>query len=306
MKIEKITGLIAAPFTPMKEDGTVHPEIIPAYAAKLKSDGVKGVFICGTTGEGMLMTNEERKIVAGGWVKEQTHDFRIIIHVGTTSSRQSRELAAHAQGAGAYAIGCMGPVVLKPTGIDQLVNFCAEVASGAPDLPFYYYHIPAVSGVDLPMSIFIEKASQFVNNFTGIKFTDNNFIEFQKCLHMDNGKWDILHGYDEVLLAGLAFGASGAVGSTYNFMAPLYQDIIDAFHDGDLESARKKQMISVNIITILIKYGGAIVSGKALMKYYGIDCGNFRPPVALFDDSLYDEMIRDLRKAGFFEIKNKK
>lgn len=299
MKMNKITGLIAAPFTPMNADGTINTDVIPAYANKLKRDGVKGVFICGTTGEGMLMTNEERKAVTERWIAEQTNDFKVIVHVGTTSSRQSKNLAAHAQSAGAYAVGCMGPIFLKPSREEELVEFCAEVAAGAPDLPFYYYHIPSVSGINLSMSEFLKLAAIEIPNFAGIKFTDNNFMEMQLCIDMDNGKWDILHGYDELLMAGLAFGAKGAVGSTYNFMAPLYNSIISEFESGNLEAAREKQITSVKIIKVLINNGGALVAGKRLMKTVGIDCGNFRSPVAKFNENEYENFINDLKNAGF-------
>lgn len=232
MKINKIQGLIAAPFTPMKPDGSINPDVIPTYAKKLRSDGIVGVFICGTTGEGMLMTNEERKLIAEKWVPEQTDSFKVIVHVGTTSAKQSKELAAHAQKTGCYAVGCMGPMFLKPSRVEELVGFFAEVASGSPDLPFYYYHIPSVTGIELSVSGFIKKAAGQIPNLSGIKFTHNNFMDMQQCLELDNGKWDILHGYDELLLAGLAFGAKGAVGSTYNFMAPLYNGIIADFEGG--------------------------------------------------------------------------
>jgi N-acetylneuraminate lyase len=128
MEINKIQGLIAAPFTPMKSDGVINPDLIPKYAYKLKSDGVKGVFICGTTGEGMLMTNEGRKLIAEKWVQEQTDSFKVIVHVGTISAKQSKELATHAQKTGCYAVGCMGPMFLKPSRVEELVGFFAEVA----------------------------------------------------------------------------------------------------------------------------------------------------------------------------------
>lgn len=249
--MKKIKGLIAAPFTPMDGNGSINVDMICSYAAKLKDDGLNGVFICGTTGEGMLMTSEERKTVTEHWVAEQTDNFKVIVHVGTTSSKQSNELARHAQKTGAYAVGCMGPMFLKPARVEELVGFCAEVASGAPDLPFYYYHIPSISGIDFSMSEFIKMAATRIPNFNGIKFTDNNFMEMQQCLNLDNGKWDILHGFDELLLAGLVFGAKGGVGSTYNFMAPLYNGIIKDFENGNIENARKKQAISVKVINVL-------------------------------------------------------
>lgn len=300
MKIQKIEGLIAAPFTPMNEDGSLNPDMIPAYANKLKNDGLKGVFICGTTGEGMLMTNDERKTITEKWIEEQTEDFKIIVHVGTTSAKQSNELANHAQNSGAYAIGCMGPVFLKPGRTEELVSFCQEVASGAPDLPFYYYNIPSVSGIDLSMAEFIKQAASQIPNFAGLKFTHNNFMEMQQCLHLNNGKWDILHGYDEILLAGLTFGAKGAVGSTYNFMAPIYNQIITDFNNGDIEAAREKQYKTVKIIEILIKYNGAIVAGKTLMKSVGIDCGPCRVPLKNLTEKEYEKLISELEKAEFY------
>lgn len=302
MKIRKIKGLIAAPFTPMTADGEINPGMIPAYAKKLKDDGVKGVFICGTTGEGMLMTSDERKIVAEKWIIEQTDDFKVIVHVATTSAKQSKDLAGHAQKAGAYAVGTMGPVFFKPTRVEELVGFCAEVAAGAPELPFYYYHIPSVSGIQLPMDEFIQKMSLQVPNFAGLKFTHNNFMEMKLCMDINDGKWDILHGFDELLLAGLAFGAQGAVGSTYNFMAPLYNGIICDFEKGNMEAALKKQALSIKMIEILIRYNGAVVSGKALMKAVGIDCGECRVPLRNLTDKEYIELITELKKADFFQM----
>ncbi len=302
MDLKKINGLIAAPFTPMKHDGEINPELIPAYAKKLKTDGVKGVFICGTTGEGMLMTNEERKTIAERWINEQTDDFKVIVHVGTTSVKQSKELAAHAQKAGAYAVGCMGPVFLKPTRVDELVGFCAEVASGSPGLPFYYYHIPSVTGIDLSMTEFLKNAKEKISNLAGIKFTHNNFMEMKRCLDLDDGKWDIMHGFDEMLLAGLSFGVKGAVGSTYNFMAPLYNGIIGDFKKGKIEDALEKQAFSIKIIEILIRYNGAIVAGKTLMKSVGIDCGKCRLPLKNLTEIQYADFIKDFESSEFFKM----
>ncbi len=300
MKIEKIEGLIAAPFTPMKNNGSVNLEVIGNYAEKLKRDQLKGVFICGTTGEGMLMTSDERMAVAKEWVKYQDPDFRVIVHVGTTSSKQSQELADHAQGVGAYAVGCMGPSFLRPSRTEELVGFCGEVAKGAPLLPFYYYHIPSVSGISLSMKEFIQRASAQIPNFAGLKFTHNNFIEMQQCLELDNRKWDILHGFDELLLAGLAFGAKGAVGSTYNFMAALYYGIMDDFEKGNMEAAREKQGLSIQVVDIMNRYGGPTAAGKALMKSVGIDCGECRMPIKNMDTKEYEAFVKEIENTGIF------
>jgi N-acetylneuraminate lyase len=297
MDISKINGLIAAPFTPMYEDGSLNTGMIKNYAGKLKNDGVSGVFVCGTTGEGMLMTLEERKKTAEAWIKEQTNYFRVIVHTGTTSFKQSCELAAHAQETGAFAVGTMGPVFLPPSRTEELVGFCSEVASAAPDIPFYYYHIPSVSGIKLPMAEFLAQAAKKIPNLAGIKFSDNDFMDMMECIRLDDGKWNILHGYDELLLAGLSFGVKGAVGSTYNFMARLYYNLIDSFENGDIDSAREYQAMSIRIINILVKYGGAIVMGKALMKSVGVDCGPVRLPLKNPDKAVYDKFIAEIKNS---------
>jgi N-acetylneuraminate lyase len=181
------------------------------------------------------------------------------------------------------------------------VNFCAEVASGAPKLPFYYYHIPSVSGVNLPMRDFIRQGREQIPNLAGIKFTDNNFMDMMQCLELDNGKWDILHGYDELLLAGLAFGAQGAVGSTYNFMANLYYEVIKNFKEGNLEAAREKQLQSVRVVEILNKYGGAIAAGKAFMKQVSVDCGPCRLPLINLNGMNYENFVKEMESLNVFK-----
>jgi N-acetylneuraminate lyase len=303
--MQKLKGLIAAPFTPMWKDGSLNLGIIAQYAAKLKKEGVSGVFICGTTGEGMLMSPDERMAVAEKWVKEQTSEFKVIVHVGTTAYVQSKELAAHAQCIGAYAVGCMGPLFLKPERVEDLVLFCAEVAVSAPELPFYYYHIPTVSGVSLPMPEFLKKAGKTIPNLAGIKFTHHNMMEMLQCSQMDEGKWDILHGFDEVLLCGLSMGAKAAVGSTYNYIAPLYTKIIKAFQSGDIDAARRYQYQSVKFIEILIRYGGGVIGGKPVMKFFGLDCGPLRAPAHNLSLEEREQYETELKEIGFFEWNEK-
>lgn len=299
--MQKIQGLIAAPFTPVDDHGNLNLKVIERYASKLKKDGVKGVFICGTTGEGMLMTLEERKSIACKWIEQQTPNFKVIVHVGTTSFKQSKELATHAQQEGAYATGCMGPLFLRPSRTEDLVKFAAEVAAGAPALPFYYYHIPTVSDVWISMPDFLEKAQPAIANLAGIKFTHRNMMEMLQCMRLHNGKWDILHGFDEELLCGLSMGANGAVGSTYNYLAPLYLKLMEAFKMGNLVEAREYQYQSVKFIEILIRYGGGVIGGKPVMKFVGLDCGDLRAPARNFSADELKKYENELKNIGFFE-----
>lgn len=299
--MQKLKGLIAATFTPMFEDGSLNLGLIAPYAAKLKGDGVNGVFICGTTGEGMLMTPEERMAVAEEWIKEQSADFKVIVHVGTTAYLQSKNLAKHAQQIGADAIGCMGPMFLKPTNVHDLVRFSAEVASGAPELPFYYYHIPTVSEIWLPMPEFLKQAQKEVPNLAGIKFTHRNMMEMLQCIRADEGRWDILSGFDEELICGLNMGAQAAVGSTFNYLAPLYRKLIDAFDAGDLKTALDLQYQSIRFVEVLIRYGGGVLGGKPVMKFVGLDCGPLRAPANNLTTAEWKSYGEELKGIGFFD-----
>jgi N-acetylneuraminate lyase len=303
MSIEPIEGIIAAPFTPMDEQQEINPAKISDYAHKLKKDGLSGVFICGTTGEGMLLTSKERKIIAEEWVKFQQSDFRVIVHVGTTSAKQSKALARHAQKIGAYGTSTMGPLFLKPNSIGPLVDFCGEIASGAPDIPFFYYHIPLISGIELSMTDFIKEAKLKIPNFAGIKYTHDNFSEMNECNEMDGGRWNVFNGFDENLIKVLQLGVKGAVGSTYNYMNPIYRDMIEDFKMGKMDEAQKKQQKCNSIIQTLFDNGGPLLAGKAIMKLVGVDCGPCRLPLSNLSQKTIDQLNTSLQEKGFYDIK---
>lgn len=302
MKIKKTKGLIAAPYTAMNPDSSINLNTIPSYANYLKKSGLKGAFVAGTTGEGMLLSDQERLDVIKAWISEKTNDFSIMAHVGSISQTSAKLLAKESARVGADAISIMGPPFLGPTDPKSLVEFCKDIASSAPDIPFYYYHMPHLSGVSLSMSDFLNKAKQEIPNLAGIKFTDNNFLEMSKCISMDDGKWDILNGFDELLLAGIAFGANGAVGSTYNFLAPLYYELMAEFEKGNISAARKKQRKSIEFVDILNRYKGSLVCGKEIMRMIGIDCGKVRKPLQTLSSSEVKRLEAELSDWGFFEI----
>lgn len=301
MKKLDIKGLIAAPFTPMLSDGSLNLEKVKKYANKLKNEGVNGVFVCGTTGEGILMNSHERKSVVNEWIKFKSENFKIIVHVGNSSYSSSVRLAKHSQEMGADAIATMGPGFLSPTDVHSLIDYCEPIACAAPELPFYYYHMPSVSHVEVPMKKFLEEAQLRIPNLAGIKFSHNNLMEFQQCIELNNGRFEILHGSDEILLAGLSLGAVGAVGSTFNYMPSCYHEIISHFESRNFQEARILQQYSVKVVEILKKYGGAVRAGKAIMDLIGIDCGPCRAPIKKITNKEKENLKNDLKCIGFFE-----
>ena len=195
----------------------------------------------------------------------------------------------------------MGPLFFKPNTVSTLVDFCAEVAGAAPDIPFFYYHIPIISGIDLPMRDYIEEAKVKIPNFAGIKYTSDNLDEMRGCNSMDDGKWNVFNGFDENLFKALQLGVFSAVGSTYNYMNPIYFSMIEEFKAGRILEAEQKQKKCNDIIQILFGNGGAQVSGKAIMKMVGVDCGPCRLPLTNLSDKSISDLHDALQKKNFFQ-----
>jgi N-acetylneuraminate lyase len=287
----RLTGLIAAPHTPMHADASLNPAMIVQQAALLQECGVHGAFICGTTGESLSLTVAERMSVTEAWRDAVRSKMPIVVHVGSNSLPDARSLASHAAQCGAAAIAVMAPNFFKPT-LEDLIAYCAAVGAAAPKTPLYYYDIPTMTGVSIPTARFLEQAAKSIPTLHGIKFTNNDLMTLQECLALNS--FDIVFGYDELLLAGLTLGVRGAVGSTYNFAAPLYLAIFDAFERGDLASARKAQLQSVQMIRVLQEFGFSRAS-KAMMRLLGVDCGPVRLPLRAMTEAEVRELWRRLQ-----------
>ncbi|MDE6166775.1 MAG: dihydrodipicolinate synthase family protein, partial [Muribaculaceae bacterium] len=267
MEFEKICGLIDAPFTPFDAEGNVNLAPIPAYAAMLQKNGLKGVFVNGSSGEGYMLTTDERKAIAEAWVKAAPEGFKVIVHVGSCCVRDSRELARHAAEIGAWGIGAMAPPFPKIGRIEELVKYIEEIACGAPSLPFYFYHIPAFNGAFLPMLDLLKAVDGRVENFAGIKYTFESLYEYNQCRLYKNGKYDMLHGQDETILPSLAMGgARGGIGGTTNYNGRELVAIIDAWNRGDIDAAREHQNFAQEVINVICRFRGNIVGGKRIMK----------------------------------------
>ncbi|MBS1757484.1 MAG: dihydrodipicolinate synthase family protein [Bacteroidetes bacterium] len=300
MNFTHLQGLIAAPFTPMLPDGTLHTAIIPQYYQFLKNNGIKGAFICGSTGEGVSLTATEKKQMAKAWgdCTKNDKDFKVMMFLGGTCIADCKELAVYAQQCGLYAVSFTTPFYFKPANADMLAQACKEVADAVPDMPLYYYHIPVLTGVNITMYDLLQAIDGKVNNFAGIKYTHEDFMDFLSCQRFQNGRYDMLWGRDENMLPALAVGAKGSVGSTFNYAAPLYYQLIDAFNKNDFAKAQELQQLSIDMIRLLGKYGG-IATGKAYMKLVNIDCGGFRLPVKNMSSEQFKLFKSDVENLGF-------
>lgn len=304
--MKKIIGLINAPFTPFAKNGDITLKPIAKYAELLVNNGLKGVFINGSSGEGYLLTTNERKKIAEEWMNVCPADFKVIVHVGSTCVETSRELAEHAQKIGAWGIGAMASPFPKVVRIEELVKYCEEIAESAPNLPFYFYHIPAFNGVYLSMVDFLNAVDGRIPNFAGIKYTYESLYEYNQCRLLKDGKFDMLHGQDETILPCLAMGgAKGGIGGTTNYNGRVLTQISEAWSTGDIERARELQDFAQDVINVICRYRGNIVGGKRIMKLIGLDLGENRTPFQNMTEEEESRMKKELEAINFFERCNK-
>ncbi len=294
------SGLIVAPVTPMLKNGDLNLDHVPRLASAFKRNGLSGAFIAGTTGEGMSLSQEERKELAEAWRDSVNEDFALIVHVGHNSLADSKALARHAaKEVKADAIALVPPSYHKPGEMRDMADFIKQVSDEAPETPLYFYHIPGMSGFTFQMHKFIVLLEEEIPAFTGLKFSDDDLMDYGLCLNSHNSRFNILFGRDENLLAGLSLGATGFVGATYNVAAPLYLKIIEAFREQNMDRARELQQQSRILVNTLQKYG-FIPALKATMKFLKLDAGPLRPPQRSLREDLVNALYADLHRIDFF------
>ena len=299
MALSKHAGLVAAVFSPMNADGGLNLQAVPTLVEQLIRTDVRGLYVCGTTGEGPLLSSQERCDVTQAYVTAAAGRIPVIVQVGHDSLAEARRLARHAREVGADAIAAVPPVYFRPASVDILVDCLSEISSAAPDLPFLYYHIPRLTGVSVDVLDLLACASERLPHFAGIKYSAPTIDEFQTCLRFQHGRYTMLFGCDEMLLSGLCAGARGAVGSTYNFAARLYIGVMEAFQNNEMDRARQLQELSVQMVRVLHRYGG-LPAIKATMGLLGCDCGPCRLPLQTLRADQIEHLRQDLDRIGFF------
>jgi N-acetylneuraminate lyase len=297
----RLEGLVAAAHTPLNADRSVNLDRVPDIVDHLEAAGVSGLYVLGSTGEGISLSGQERRAVAEAYAAAAAGRLPVIVQVGHNSLAEARELAAHAQAIGADAVSANAPSYFTVDSVPLLVDCMAEAAAGAPALPFYYYHIPRLTGAVLDMVAFLQAAAERIPTLAGIKYSTPTVHEYQACLELESRRFDVLWGSDEMLLSALAVGGRGAVGSTYNIAAPLYRRLIEAFEAGDLAEARRCQARSVALCRCLYRYPFHPAL-KAVMNMLGVDAGPCRLPLPPLSPQDEAALKSELDSMGFFEM----
>ncbi|MEG0546353.1 MAG: N-acetylneuraminate lyase [Oscillospiraceae bacterium] len=270
--MEKFKGLFTALLTPFNEDNTLNKQSIEKLIEFNIDCGVKGFYVGGSTGEGMLLTAEERKELFKIVADCNNGRTTLIAHVGTISTDAAIDMAKCAEKLGYDAISAVAPFYYSFS-YEAIMGYYNDIVNSV-NVPMIIYNFPNSGGFAFTADI----ANKLFKNekFIGIKHTSGDMFALQQFKHLDR---DIIvyNGFDETLLAGLAMGADGAIGSTYNFMAGKYLKIIDDFKAGRIEEAQKGQNEADEIIVEMIKFG-VFQSEKAILTEMGIDMGECRRP----------------------------
>jgi N-acetylneuraminate lyase len=294
-------GLVVPPHSPFHADGALNLAIVEQQAAHCLKHRINAVFVAGSTGESASLTVPERLALLERWLQATNGTaLRVVAHAGANCLDDARTLAAHAQAQGVAAIAALSPSYFKPASVDALVRCAASVAEAAPETPFYFYDIPALTGVNLSMPQFLALAHDRIPTLAGLKFTNTDLAAYQFCLHAHGGIWDLPWGVDQHFLGAVAIGAKGAVGSSYNYAAPIYHRMLEAFAKGDLSAARAAQFQATRLLALMHSYG-PIAAAKFTMKCLGIDVGPVRLPNEMLSPERQAQLRGDLEQMGFFE-----
>jgi dihydrodipicolinate synthase/N-acetylneuraminate lyase len=203
----RLRGAIAAAVTPLADGGErVDLEAIPPLVSFLAEGGIDGVLVCGTTGEGILLSADERRAVAEGFLAARPEGFQVAVHAGAQTTAETVALAAHAREAGADAVAVIAPPYFPLDAEELLAHFLAAAEACSP-LPFYVYEFAGRSGYPIPVAV-IERLRETAPNLAGLKVSDTPFEAVRPYLIEG---LDVLIGSEPLVLEGMEHGAVGAV-----------------------------------------------------------------------------------------------
>ena len=246
--------------------------LVRHYAAK----GVRGLYIGGSSGEGMLQTKAERMLVLEAAMAEaEGSGLTIIAHVGAASTRESVELAIHAEKAGAHAISAVPSIYYRVSPESVEAHWQAMIDSTS--LPFIIYHIPQTTGFQLSTQLLAKMAQQ--DKVIGVKISSESTYELQQFKAAGGSDFLVFNGPDEQYLAGRSIGADGGIGGTYGVMPELFLKLEACYKEGRIEEAREWQFRINEVIRELLSFPSLYGACKALLKLEGIDCGEPRLPL---------------------------
>ncbi len=295
--MQRWTGIWPALVTPLTGDERINVPVTRRLVDHLIAAGVGGFYVCGGTGEGILLPLVERKRMAEVVVEQVGGRAPVIVHVGAAATADALTLAAHAGAVGADAVAAVPPFYYN-------VGFRAikehyELIARACALPLYIYYIPGSTGVTVSAAQMWELCQ--IPGVRGFKYTAPDMYLLEQIFSLAQGRVNVFSGPDQLLAPMLTVGVDGAIGSTYNVLPRHFVKLYDAFRAGDVDGARRLQAQGNRVIDTLHQYGG-LVALKEAMRFIGFDCGYYRRPFGRLGDDEVALLRVALEQVGFFEL----
>jgi N-acetylneuraminate lyase len=266
----QLRGVWPAMFTPMNMDGNVNVPELEKLIEMLIREEADGLYILGSTGQGFLFTEAERKLITETVLEITNKRIGVIVQVGAISTDECVRLAKHAAHAGADAISSVGPIYYGISGNMALEHY-RKIAT-ASDLPFIPYQIGHATNKSL-----VEKLLE-IPNIVGMKLTTLNLLEISSVFSLTNGNWQLFSGADELMCQAALCGTAGAIGSTYNLLPGTFKHVREKFLQGDVTMANefmlKFQKLIEDVLPVIWTF-----YRRAMMLKHNIDIGNPKAPL---------------------------
>jgi len=292
-EMKDFVGVIPAMMTIFDKNEEIDEKATRDFVNYLIKKGVDGLYLTGSTGEGFLMTGEERKKVVEIVISEVDGRIPVMVHVGDIGTKKSIELAKHAYETGADAISSVPPFYWKFKE-DNMFQYYKDISESTP-LPMVVYNVPLVGALGID---FVKRLAT-IDNVKGVKYTLPTHFEIVQMKEQIGEDFIIYSGCDEMAVSGLMNGADGIIGSFYNIIPELFKDIYNAVRNNDMETARTKQDAAVHIIMYSVKYDFISIM-RHVLRMLGVEGGYSRRPFSNLSDSEFEAVKSDLK-----EIKTK-
>ena len=291
--MKTLRGILPAVVTPFDADGRFAPRSFERLLERLYSAGIDGLYVCGTTGEGMLQDAAQRKTVVEAAVRGTPPGRQVVVHVGSASTTEAIDLARHAARAGAHAVSSVPPLA-GSFSFPEVCEYYRTLAA-ASELPLVVYYFPEICPALQRTEDLQELCA--LPNVAGVKFTDFDLFKMTSVCRPGQS---VFNGRDEVLAAGLLMGADGGIGSFYNLLPERFVELYRLARTGRWEEARAVQGEINRLIAVVLRFP-LFPALKQILAWTGIDCGPCLPPRRLLTDEMRKALERALAEAGFAE-----
>ncbi|MBV7337546.1 dihydrodipicolinate synthase family protein [Chloroflexi bacterium TSY] len=272
----RLQGIIVPIVTPFDKSGQIDAAALKRVVDHLIAHGVSGLFPGGTTGEGFLLTSDERRLLSETVVEAAAGRVPVIVHTGTPTTADTLGLTKHAQAVGAQAVAILPPYVYHHSD-EALLRHYVTVAQSVPEFPIFLYNFPAISHNTISAELILRLRNE-APNIIGMKDSSGSLETLAQVVAATNGQFNAINGGDGQALMALAMGFDGCVSGNANVVPELMVNLYEAALAGDLATARILQQ-KLNQVRTILGDGGNLSLFKGILAKRGVDVGDVRAPL---------------------------